>query len=417
VFFLPLGAALIAGAAPIQESANRSTVESAATSVEQHYYDSKVAAKVAADLRRRAAAGEFDRLDPPVLAGRLTSLLSLYDRHFAVEWTDPTLSAQSGRSGFDMEVKFRRSGYGIRSVGRLPGNIGYLQLSSFAPIDFSQDLWPAKAALEGAIAVTRDADAIIIDLRDNNGGDPGTVGYLLSAFLPKGLDAYTRFQAAGGAISIQPAKPLGAEPLTTPLYILTSHSTGSAAEGFAYALQAAHRAKIIGERTAGGANPGDFTPLGSGYSIFISFAKSMNPLTHTNWEGAGVTPDAPVASADALVTAERLALKDSVARLSDPERIDAARVLETLNARAGIPFAEAQRIRGTYGDMTIAASSGALLAHLKDGSTRTLEPVPGGAFAPVDAPSERWLFIGDGTAHAVRIDHVDGTVTEVARVG
>src|SRR5207245_3495883 len=39
----------------------------------------------------------------------------------------------------------------------------------------------------------------------------------------------------------------------------------------------------------------------------ISFARAINPITHTNWEGTGVEPDVKVAAADALSTAEKLA--------------------------------------------------------------------------------------------------------------
>jgi retinol-binding protein 3 len=39
----------------------------------------------------------------------------------------------------------------------------------------------------------------------------------------------------------------------------------------------------------------------------VPFAKSLDPVTKTNWEGTGVTPDVEVPAADALATAEKLA--------------------------------------------------------------------------------------------------------------
>jgi hypothetical protein len=39
----------------------------------------------------------------------------------------------------------------------------------------------------------------------------------------------------------------------------------------------------------------------------MPFAKSLDPVTKTNWEGTGVTPDVKVPAADALATAEKLA--------------------------------------------------------------------------------------------------------------
>jgi C-terminal processing protease CtpA/Prc len=39
----------------------------------------------------------------------------------------------------------------------------------------------------------------------------------------------------------------------------------------------------------------------------VPFARAVNPISKTNWEGAGVEPDVPVKAADALEKAEELA--------------------------------------------------------------------------------------------------------------
>jgi hypothetical protein len=41
--------------------------------------------------------------------------------------------------------------------------------------------------------------------------------------------------------------------------------------------------------------------------VGVPFAKSMDPVTKTNWEGTGVTPNVSVSAADALETAQKLA--------------------------------------------------------------------------------------------------------------
>lgn len=38
----------------------------------------------------------------------------------------------------------------------------------------------------------------------------------------------------------------------------------------------------------------------------VPHSRSINPITHTNWEGTGVEPDVRVPAADALATAIRL---------------------------------------------------------------------------------------------------------------
>lgn len=41
--------------------------------------------------------------------------------------------------------------------------------------------------------------------------------------------------------------------------------------------------------------------------IGVPFARAINPIARTNWEGTGVEPDAKVPAADALITAQKLA--------------------------------------------------------------------------------------------------------------
>jgi C-terminal processing protease CtpA/Prc len=53
--------------------------------------------------------------------------------------------------------------------------------------------------------------------------------------------------------------------------------------------------------------------------FWVPFARSHNPVTHTDWEGTGVTPDISVPAADALSTAYRAALRKLVSAIQDPE--------------------------------------------------------------------------------------------------
>jgi C-terminal processing protease CtpA/Prc len=87
---------------------------------------------------------------------------------------------------------------------------------------------------------------------------------------------------------------------TAPLFILTSERTFSAAEAFAYSLQQRKRATIVGEATAGGANPNRYFPLEPGLAVSISVGRTINPVSGSNWEGAGVQPDVKTPAAQAL---------------------------------------------------------------------------------------------------------------------
>ena len=43
------------------------------------------------------------------------------------------------------------------------------------------------------------------------------------------------------------------------------------------------------------------------FMIGVPFARAINPISKTNWEGTGVEPDVKVPAADALTTAQKLA--------------------------------------------------------------------------------------------------------------
>ena len=84
------------------------------------------------------------------------------------------------------------------------------------------------------------------------------------------------------------------------MFLLTSSRTFSAVEEFAFNLQTRQRARLIGETTGGGANPGRSHPLPGGFSVFVSNGRAVNPVTGTNWEGVGVEPDIAMPQEQAL---------------------------------------------------------------------------------------------------------------------
>jgi hypothetical protein len=63
-------------------------------------------------------------------------------------------------------VASRRRNFDINRVERLAGNVGYLQLFSFEPPE-----WAAES-LAAAMALVAHTDALILDLRHNQGGPP-----------------------------------------------------------------------------------------------------------------------------------------------------------------------------------------------------------------------------------------------------
>jgi len=208
-----------------------------------------------------------------------------------------------------------RRGYGIDSVRRLPGNVGYLEVRAFPPAEFIGD------AVTGALRLLSGTDALILDLRRNGGGEPDAVAYLLSHFFAEGdgrhlNDIYSRTDNSTRQYWTLPSVSLR---YGKPIYVLTSRRTFSGGEEAAYDLQTQKRATLVGEVTGGGANPGEGYSLTHGFAAFIPNGRSINPVTKTNWEHTGVKPDIAVPAADAQKVAHAAILKTLLAASKDAE--------------------------------------------------------------------------------------------------
>jgi C-terminal processing protease CtpA/Prc len=194
------------------------------------------------------------------------------------------------------------------AVERLNGDIGYIHLARFAPPEVF------RSAADDAMKRLSDAAALIIDMRDNGGGHPASVAYLVSFFLDPGERMHindliwrnpgtSTFRTESFWSSPTPVNYLG-----KPVYVLVGPNTYSAGEEFAYDMQALKRATVVGARTRGGANPGGLSELGSDLFVVIPTGRAENPVTHGNWGGVGVRPDVPAAPEAARDTAIALAL-------------------------------------------------------------------------------------------------------------
>jgi hypothetical protein len=61
------------------------------------------------------------------------------------------------------------------------------------------------------------------------------------------------------------------------------------------------------ETIGGGAHPVSGHRIDGHFMIGVPFARAINPISKTNWEGTGVDPDVKVPATDALATAQKLA--------------------------------------------------------------------------------------------------------------
>ena len=115
-----------------------------------------------------------------------------------------------------------------------------------------------------------------------------------------------------------PGKRLGGKPV----YVLMSKDTFSGAEEFSYNLKNLKRSTLVGETTGGGAHPVAGHRIDDHFMISVPFARAINPISKTNWEGNGIEPDVKVDASQAFEVATKLAterIKDN-ANKSQPVR-------------------------------------------------------------------------------------------------
>ncbi len=211
--------------------------------------------------------------------------------------------------------KARLDNYGLHKVERLPGNVGFLDIREFYPLDWGGDT--ASAAMN----FINETNALIIDLRKCRGGDPGMVCFLLTYLFGEEQHAPERFLLAKRETQPNNTGPFPMCPANdsrvSRYIILISDETFSGGEEFAYDLKALKRATLIGEKTGGGANIGAPFRLTSHFEAFIPVGRPVNPITGTNWEGCGVIPDVSVSEEQAFKVAYKFALDSILANLGE----------------------------------------------------------------------------------------------------
>jgi hypothetical protein len=304
-------------AVAVDSAMRQQTIDALVAKLNDHYVFPAKAKQIETAIRQRQRDGKYDGItDGARLATQLTDDLAdvVHDKHLHVgfeprllppdrEMGPPPKSLAEWKRMAPPAVVERAlaSSLGVEKVDHLSSRIGYLDLSGFAPP------FIVAGKFAGAMDQLADTDGLIVDLRNNGGGGPDSVALLVSYFVDGRTrlndlwDRDTGITTEQWTVDKLDGKRYGGKK---PVLILTGPGTKSAGEDFAYTMQALKRATVIGERTWGGAHPTRPFRLNDHFFVAVPNARSISPITHTNWEGTGVVPDIAAQPDNALATAQ-----------------------------------------------------------------------------------------------------------------
>ena len=356
--------------AKLADADKAAVVDQLAKILVEKYVFPETGQKMAELIRKNLQAGNYGPVESfPEFAQKLSEdILSVsHDKHLRVGYAPDLIRMSKTKTGDEDELQrfqsrqSRMNNYAFKEVKILPGNVGYLKFNGF-----SSDPAAFPVAV-GAMAFLASADALIIDLRENGGGDPRMIQVITSYLFegePKHLNSfYYREGDRTEQFWTLPYVPGGKMPVT-PVFVLTSNNTFSGAEEFTYNLKNLKRATIVGETTGGGAHPVNRELIDDNFWVSVPFARAVNPISKTNWEGTGVEPDVKVSADEAFDTALAMALETVFAAEQDPRFKDYYRWhLDAQRAKVSpprVPETVLQTYVGSYGPRRITLENGSL---------------------------------------------------------
>lgn len=305
--------------------AKASAISTLTKEMDTSYVFPDVGKKACSYVLQRFKEGVYDDLDGDGFAKQVTTDLQsiAHDKHLRVRFFAEPLPdranrgepTEAERKSFDERV--RQVNGAFENVQRLEGNVGYIDFRQFAKHPVSQQ------AAKAAFSFVNNTDALIIDMRQNGGGDPAMVAWLCGFLLgPEKVhvnDIYFRPTNETQQFFTTPSETTPRYD-DKPVYVLTSSRTFSGAEEFTYDLKTLKRATVVGEVTGGGANPGGGVKIGEHLMAFVPVGRAINPITKTNWEGVGVKPDIECPADKAMRVAQVHALKRVREKVTDANR-------------------------------------------------------------------------------------------------
>ena len=270
----------------LDEAVREKTIDAISKRLTEYYVYPDVGAKMIEAMRDHEKHGDYKSIvDGNVFADALSRDLKAvsHDKHLFVGYDPFILLDRSGSSSEPRppspadETRFRsmieHDNCTFSKLEILDHNIGYVKFGAFPDPDICG---PTVVAAMNFLAHT---DALIFDLRENHGGDPSMVDFMVSYLFKEPThinDLTNRHDNETHQYWTLPWVP-GPRFVDQPVYVLTSHETFSGGEEFTFDLKTQKRATIVGETTGGGAHPVRGLPAGDHFTIGVPFGRNHQP--------------------------------------------------------------------------------------------------------------------------------------------
>ena len=390
----------------------------------------EVRPKLDSALAKGLAEGRYDVSDPAVLLDRVNADLAAvaHDKHLSLEYSprqsaelaaaiaaDPPGQADEDDQPSPEQIRqAQRRNHGFTEMKVLPGNVRYVNMQGFVWVG------PKSAeAYDNVMRFLKEGDAIIIDLRQNGGGSPESVQYLVSHFMEPDRPLMT-FHMAGDKIdrtSTLASLPAG-RMVGKPLYVLTSGRTASAAEEFSGHIAGYRLGELIGATTAGAGFRNQFFPLPGGYLASVSVGRAVLASTGKDWEGVGIPPATATDPEKALLVGQVHALRRLASAASPREKANYEATAALLAAQVD-PVATALPLAayaGSFGERKVWVEDGRLAFQRAGGPKLALVPIGPNLFAfENDAMTRVEYKVAGAAATGFALLRPDGSKVEAAR--
>jgi hypothetical protein len=293
-------------AVTLDDKTRGALLERAAGTLEKFHIDPVTGRKLSTYLRKQSAHGEYRGIAyGEVLARKVTQDLREFghDDHLELRFSYALKPAKPSPQQAEQDARrMAAANCGFVKAEHLRPNVGYLKF------DFFGDPEICAPTATAAMAFLADSDALIFDLRDNNGGRGG-IGTLLASYLfaerTHLSDGYRRADNVTTEEWTLPYVP-GRKFIDKPVVVLISKKTFSAGEGFTYVLQSLKRATVVGETTAGGSGTIEFKALDEHFTLVVPTGRVTSPANRASFDRTGVVPDVKVPADQALDAAMKL---------------------------------------------------------------------------------------------------------------